>query len=180
HLPAAAESIMISPYPVAEETSDPQAEEVMAAIIEVIHSIRNARAEHKVESGRWIAAEIYGGRLTPAISAYAETIQSLARVKPVTFVDRRRDSPPAENSLVLVLKEADVVIPMASMIDVEAEKKRLQQEIEQSQAEVARLEAMLRDQAFLTKAPPAVVEKERQKLNTLKNKLARLKQQMTK
>jgi valyl-tRNA synthetase len=81
-----------------------------------------------------------------------------------------------ENAVALVLKESEVVIPMASMVDLEAERKRVKKEIEETQAEVARLEARLKDKAFLSKAPAAVVEKERQKLATIKDKLKRLKQ----
>ena len=66
---------------------------------------------------------------------------------------------------------------MASMFDLEAERKRIQKELDQSQAEVARLEARLKDEAFLNKAPAAVIEKERQKLYTLNDKLEKLKQQ---
>ena len=63
---------------------------------------------------------------------------------------------------------------MASMVDLEAEKKRLSQEIEQTQAEVARLETMLNDKAFLTKAPAAVVDKEHARLAVRKDNLERL------
>ena len=173
------ESIMVSAYPVADEAAiDLQAEQVMECIIEIIHSIRNARAQYKVESTRWIEAQVYGGELTSAITPYSETIQTLARARPVTFPDKRQGNQPAENALTLVLKQAEVVIPMESMVDPEAEKKRLQREMEQSQAEVARLEARLRDNAFLTKAPAPVIKKERQKLSTLTDKLERLKQQL--
>jgi len=182
HLPSAwqaTESIMVSAYPAADETAiDPQAEQVMECIIEIIHSIRNARAQYKVESTKWIEAQVYGGELTSAITPYSETIQTLARARPVTFLEERQGNPPGENALTLVLKQAEVVIPMESMIDLKAERKRLQKEIEQSQAEVARLEAMLKDKAFLTRAPAAVVSKERQKLDTLTDKLERLKQQL--
>jgi valyl-tRNA synthetase len=50
---------------------------------------------------------------------------------------------------------------MQSMVDIEAEKKRIQKEIEQMQNEVIRLEGRLNDEAFLSKAPAQVVEKER-------------------
>jgi valyl-tRNA synthetase len=69
---------------------------------------------------------------------------------------------------------------MESMFDPEAEKKRLRNEIEKSQTEVARLETRLEDQAFLAKAPAAVIEKERQKLSTLIEKMEKLKQQLLK
>jgi valyl-tRNA synthetase len=172
---------MVADYPeTGEIATDPESERVMESVIEIIRSIRNARAQYKVESTRWIEAQIYGGKLTPAIVPHSQDIQTLARARPVTFPDSRQKSQPGENALVLVLQEAEVVIPMASMIDLEAERKRLQREIEQSQAEVARLEARLKDRAFLTKAPPAIVAKERNKLATRKAKLQRLKQQLSK
>jgi len=171
-----AESIMIAAYPEAEDAAiDPEAERVMESVIEIIRSIRNARAQYKVENTRWIEAQIYGGKLTPAIIPYSQSIQTLARAKPITFRDKRPENPQAENTLVLVLQETEVVIPMESMIDVEAERKRLQKEIEQSEAEVAQLEARLKDRAFLTRAPAAIVDKELQKLAAVKDKLERLR-----
>jgi len=149
-------------------------------VIEIIHSIRNARAQYKVESTRWIEAQIYAGELTSAITPYSQAIQTLARVRPVTFSDSRREGPAGENAMVLVLKESEVVIPMESMVNMEAERRRLQKEIEQSQAEVAQLEARLKDEAFLTKAPAAIVDRERSKLAVKQDKLERLKQQILK
>ena len=180
HLPwQEAESIMVASYPEARDILlDPESEQVMESIIEIVRSIRNARAQYKVDSTRWVEAQIYGGKLTPAIAPYSQAIQTLARAKPVTFIDSRRETQPRENALVLVLKETEVVIPMESMVDVEAERKRLQKEIERNQAEVAKLEARLKDRDFLTKAPAAVVDKEKDKLAERKTKLERLKQKL--
>ena len=175
----ATESIMLSAYPEADEKAiDPQAERVMESVIEVIHSIRNARTQYRVESNRWIEAQIYAGELTPTIAPYSQAIQTLARARPVTFLARRKEAPPSGNVLALVLKDAEVIIPMESMVDLQAERERLQKEIEQNQAEVASLEARLRDKAFLTKAPASVVDRERDKLAIRKDKLERLKQQL--
>ncbi|MBA7658605.1 Valine--tRNA ligase [subsurface metagenome] len=174
-------SIMVAAYPEAEdEAIDPQAERVMESVIEIIRSIRNARAQYQVESRRWVEAQIYSSQLSSAISPYSQTIQTLARARPVTFPGSREETPPQENALVMVLKESEVIIPMESMIDLEVERKRLRGEIEQSQAEVARLEARLKDRAFLTKAPAVVVDRERNKLAMRKDKLERLKQQIIK
>jgi len=167
------DSIMLAPYPEADKTPrDKEAERVMSAVIDIIHAIRNARAENKVEASRRIDARIYAGDLKAAIAAHTQAIQTLAKAR-VTVIDRREDKA-AENALVTVLKEAEVVIPMASMVDLEAEKKRLSQEIEQTQAEVARLKTMLNNKAFLTKAPAAVVDKEHARLAVRKDNLKRL------
>jgi len=61
------ESIMIAPYPAGDEKAfDPEAERIIESMIELVHSIRNARAEHKVESNKWIEAHIFAGELAPA------------------------------------------------------------------------------------------------------------------
>lgn len=174
------ESIMVAPYPETDAKLDPEAEQVMESVVEIIRSIRNARAEYNVESARWIEAQIYGGKLTSAITPYSQAIETLAMARPVTFLDTREGSSTGENTLVLVLKATEVVIPMESMVDLEAERKRLEKEIERNQAEVVRLEARLNDRAFLNKAPAAVVDKERDKLAVVKDKLERLKQQLVK
>jgi valyl-tRNA synthetase len=173
------DSIMIAAYPEADErTFDPGAERIMEATIEIIRAIRNARAEHKVESNKWIEAKVYAGELTPALAAYSPAIETLAKARPVSFFERREESPSNENVLALVLKDSEVIIPLESMVDLEAERKRLEQEIEQAGAEVARLEARLKDKAFLTKAPEAVVAKERDNLSMRQDRLERLKQSL--
>jgi len=173
------ESIMVANYPEADTKAiDPEVERIMESVIEIIRSIRNARAQHDVESGRWIMAQIYGGNLTPAISPYLSAIETLARARPVTLLDTKEKRMPGENDLVLVLKETEVVIPMESMVDLEAERKRLEKEIGRDQTEVARLEARLNDRAFLAKAPASVVEKERDKLEVIKDKLERMRQEL--
>jgi len=175
------ESIMLAAYPKTDEKAiDPQAERVMESIIEIIHSIRNVRAQYKVESARWIEAQVYGGELTPAITPYSQTIQTLARARPITFLESREEAPPGGNIVALVLKESEVIIPMESMVDLEAERKRLQTEIEKSQAETAAIEARLKDKAFLSRAPAAVVARERDKLAIRRDKLERLKQRLDK
>jgi valyl-tRNA synthetase len=176
------ESIMVANYPEADEAMfDPTAEAEIEAIIEIIRSIRNVRAQYKVETGRWIKAQIYCGALKPVIIRYSQAIETLGRAKPVTCHDIQegvsQGIPSSESDHLTVLSNAIIRIPMASMFDIEAEKKRLQKELEQTQAEVNRLEARLKDEAFLTRAPEAVIEKERQKLYTLNDKLEKLKQQ---
>ncbi len=172
-----ADSIIVAAYPEAEEAAiDPQAERVMASVIEIIRSVRNARTQYNVGSTRWIEAQIYSGELKSAITPYSQAIQTLAKAIPVIYGERQ--GKPEDNALVLVLKEAEVVIPMASMFDLEAEKERLKKEIVQIQDEVTHLETMLSNKAFLTKAPKAVVDKERAKLEAKKDKLGRLKQHL--
>jgi valyl-tRNA synthetase len=173
------DSIMIAAYPEPDDSMhDAAAESEINAIIEIIRAIRNVRAQYKVEHQRWIEATVHtDNSLGKNISVYTDTVKVLARTNPLTFVAGEPTDKTAENTLVLPLTQATVVIPMASMFDAEAEKKRIDKELGQIQGETDRLEARLNDEAFLTRAPAEVIEKERQKLYTLKDKLEKLQLQ---
>ncbi len=171
------DSIMVAAYPEADKkTRDREAERVMAAVIEIVRSIRNVRAEHNVEINRQIDAAIYITELKPAITAYTKAIGKLAKAN-VKILDKKEEHK-AENTIVLVLKEAEVVIPMASMVDLQAEQQKLRKEIEQVQANVNRLEKMLANEDFIMKAPQAVVDKEKAKLLSARDSLGRLEEHL--
>jgi valyl-tRNA synthetase len=173
------ESIMISAYPEGEEKFfDPEAERIIESLIEIVHSIRNTRAEHKVESNKLIEAHIYAGDLVSSLKPYYQTIQTLAQVQPLELLDIRHRGESDDKELVLILKDTEVVIPLASMVDLEAEKSRLRKELAEVKINVGRLESRLNDEAFINKAPANVVQKERDRFNEGRDKLQRLQQQL--
>ena len=173
-------SIMIAPYPIADsESTDPEAERTMDAVIEIIRSIRNARAQHKVKPNRWIEARVYTDELLSYIALQAKFIQTLARAHPLLILNRIERKAEKEKALVLVLKEVEVVLPWAGMVDPLAEKERLIKQREVTQARIAQLNARLRNDAFITKAPTHIIEKEKGKLHTLEDKLERLESELS-
>lgn len=176
YLPNAPESIMIAPYPKADESAlDPAAEGFVEGLIEAIRSVRNARAEHKVEAGRWITAEIYAGELKAPFDLYRPVVETLARIRPLEIVSNRFVGESDATRIVLVLKDIELVLPLSGMIDQEAELKRQAAELAETESQVARLSGMLGNSDFLAKAPPQVVAKEKAKLEALEDKLKRLK-----
>jgi len=174
------DSITIAPCPVADDKAiDTEAERVMDATVEIIRSIRNARTEHKLKSNQWVGAKVYAAELLPHISSQAKTIETLGRVRPLAILNRQERKPEEERALVLVLSEADVVLPWRAMADQLAIKKRLAKERDAAQARISEIDSRLKNDAFLAKAPPHVIERERQKLNGLEDKLARLKLELS-
>ncbi len=172
-------SIMIAPYPVGKENQlDAKAERIMDSVIEIVRSIRNARAERKVEASKWIEAHIYADELTSAITAQSAAIETLARVRPLIVRERQQRKTAEENVLVIVLKESEVVLPLSGMVDLVAERQRLEKESDIIKREIDRLEQRLKDAAFIAKAPEAVVEKERGRLSAYRDKLQRLEQEL--
>jgi len=174
------DSIMIAPFPTTDtSTLDEDAEREMEAVIDIVRSIRNARAESKVAPAKYIEAVIAAGANRPALEAHAATITTLARVRPLTFVEGGK-GPELGGDLAktLVLKGVEVILPLEGMVDIEAEKGRLLKEIESVRAEAARVEELLANDSFTAKAPAAVVEKERQKLKERRDTLSRLEEKL--
>jgi len=165
---------MVAPYPAADSRADdPAAERTMAAVIDIIRAIRNIRAQYRLGPQRPVAARVYAGGLTADLEPYAGAVRLLARAEPFTFLKKRPEAPAGDDTLVLLLKDAELLITLDA-VDLEAEKARLAGEIEQTRAQLARLKTRLEDEAFVSRAPAAVVEKERQKLRELAEKLDRL------
>jgi valyl-tRNA synthetase len=173
------DSIMIAPYPFADNKGfAPEAERVMDSLTEIIRSIRNMRAEYKVKPNRWIAARIYTGEFLSGLTTQANIIETLAKVRPLTILGRQERECTKDKALVLVLKEAEVVVPLAGMVDRRAEEQRLLGESEEIKGRIAQLESRLRDNAFLSKAPSHVIDRQKQKLATLEDKLKRLHREL--
>ena len=173
-------SITIAPYPAPDDKAfAPDAERVMDSVIEIVRSIRTVRAQHKVKEGKWIEARVYSGELLSSLITQADMIGILAKARPLTMLDRQRRESAKDKDLVLVLKEAEVGVPLAGMVDRPAEEQRLTQESQEIRERVTQIEARLRDRAFLSKAPAQIVEKEKQKLAMLEDKLKRLNQELS-
>ena len=172
-------ALIIAPYPESnEKLLDPEAEQVMGAVMDIVRTIRNARAEYKVDIGKWVESCVYTDSLLPEIKARSATIETLARTRPLTVLPRDKRPSKADKAMVSVLKDADVVIPLAGMVDIEAEKTRLSKEIEILQREISKLTQRLGDEQFTSKAPAAVIEKEKGRLQEYENKSARMKTEL--
>jgi valyl-tRNA synthetase len=173
-------SIMIAPYPLADDKAfAPEAERVMDSVIEIIRSIRNIRAQYKVKPNKWVEARVYTGTLLSGFITQANIIETLAKVQPLNILNRQEREPTKDKTLVLVLKEAEVVVPLAGMVDYRAEEQRLVRESEEIRGRIAQLESRLRDTAFLGKAPSQVIDREKQKLAVLEDKLTRLHRELS-
>jgi valyl-tRNA synthetase len=174
------DSIMVALYPLAREQAfAPEAERVMESVIDVIRSIRNVRAKYKVKSSKWAEARVYADELLSGLVTEARVIETLAKVRPLTILGRQERGPTRDKALVLVLKEAEVVVPLAGMIDRLAEEQRVVKESEEIIGRIAQLEARLGNSAFLSRAPAQVINKEREKLAVLQDKVRRLRQELS-
>ena len=102
-------------------------------------------------------------------------LKRLAKVDRIDWLADGAEPPP--NALALV-GELRVMVPLAGLIDVAAERARLAKEVEKKSQELNRIEAKLANENFVAKAPQAVVEKERAKAGDARAALATLEQQL--
>lgn len=174
HLPGASESIMISPWPVSEASLvDEQAESDMNVVMDVIRAIRNARAEFGVEAGRRVNAVVVTGAQYDMILSQESVIKALARVEPLRVVRDLPERP--KQALHAVAGGVEVYLPLAGLVDLDVERTRLRKEIDALNEHIARLEARLANASFVAKAPPEVVEKECERLESQRDKVAKLR-----
>jgi len=144
----------------------------------VVRTIRNARAEYKVDIGKWVESSVYAEGHLSDLKGKASVIEALAKTRPLNILSRDKRPAKTEKAMVYVLKHADVVIPLEGMVDIEAEKARLSKEMAVLEREIARLTQRLEDAQFTSKAPAAVIEKERARLKEYTDKLARMKAEL--
>ena len=169
-----AESLMIASWPVAEEGDlDDAAEREMAFLQEVITAARTIRSELNVPRGRTVALVIStaGPESASTLDHRRAYLQALVGAESIE-VGVGRPQPPSSGSA--VVGEVEVFIPLEGLIDVDAETRRLRKEIDKLQGLVQGLQRKLGNEAFLAKAPAAVVEKERLRQEEYRASLARL------
>jgi valyl-tRNA synthetase len=144
---------------------------------EIIRVIRNLRAEKKVSPARRIPATIVGGAKTVLLKTQSGMISSLAGIDPALLSILSSLSSKPEDAIALVVGPVEVHIPLSGMVDMDAERIRLQKELTSLQLQIDRLEKLLSSD-FANKAPAAVVQKERERLAAFKETAAGLQAQL--
>ena len=130
--------------------------------------------------GRRIEALIAGGTRTPMLKQEADTIARLARLDPgkLTIEQTLPAAQRPEKATTLVVGETEVILPMAGLVDLDTERKRLQSEADTAQAEIERTEKLLSNEQFVSKAKPDVVQRERDKITAAQERLSKLKERL--
>ncbi len=176
----ASATIMRQPFPVSDNARlDPQAERDIEWIKAVITVVRNIRGEMRIPPGKSLDVYLHNGKDSDRerLAANHNFMCRLAKLERITWLNTEDSAPASATSLV---GDMEILVPMAGLIDKDAEIERLGKEIEKLRKEVARGEGKLRNPNFVDKAPDEVVAKEREKLDDHRSQQARLEEQMEK
>ncbi len=173
-------TIMLQPYPEADsEQIDKAAVHEIDWIMSFILGVRRIRGEMNIAPGKPLPVLLQNG--SGQDRNFVENnriyLEKLGRLEKIEWLSQGDDEP---ESAIALVGDMKILIPMAGLIDKEAELSRLDKEIQRISKELPRIEGKLNNPSFTDKAPVEVVDKEKQKLVDLRSTLNNLEAQLAK
>ncbi len=173
------ETIMLADWPVyKEEWNFPAEEEMLAHVKELVKGIRNLRTEMDVPPSR--KAKVF---IVSEDKALCETFESMKKTYQnlisASEVDVQSDKAGiGEDAVSVVIPGAVVYMPLEDLVDMEKEKERLLKEEERLKKELARSHGMLNNEKFVSKAPAAKIQEEKDKLAKYEQMMATVQERL--
>ena len=171
-------SIMIGKWPEYDALLEAPAEsKKISFIIEIIRAVRNIRAEMGVPPSRKINCTfVADGERAEALEEGRAYVERLASLKAFEIKAERAGA--SASDVTIVAGGAEAFIPLGDLVDAESEIKRLEKEAAGLEGEIRRASGKLANPGFMKKAPPAVVEEEKAKLEAYAQNLEKVERNL--
>ncbi|AEI03075.1 valine-tRNA ligase ValS [Afipia carboxidovorans OM5] len=152
--------VMTSSALKAEAFSDPKAEAEIGWLIDLVTAIRSVRAEMNIAPATLFPLILVNAskELQARAQRWSDVIKRMARVAEISF-----DAAAPQGSLQLLVRGEVAAIPLKGVIDLAAEKTRLEKELGKADADIARVDAKLGNEKFVANAPEEVIDEQREK-----------------
>ncbi|MBP3344943.1 MAG: class I tRNA ligase family protein, partial [Clostridia bacterium] len=171
-MPNHEETIMLAKFPTKVEAKNLKND--FEKVLEIIKSIRNARAEFNVPDNKRTSLYVMLEEGDKTVEGNIGEIAKLGFGNSAEIVSKE----PSEKCVKVICGNTKIFIPMGQLVDSQKEKERLEKEISSLEFEIARSEKMLSNQGFVAKAPAAMVEKEKEKLENNKALLVKFQNEL--
>jgi valyl-tRNA synthetase len=173
-LPHDGDSIMVSSWPAPRpEWIDPDAEAQMDAVMEVIRSVRSVRTELGLAPTTAVSLLLRPRALNlSAMKQAYPYILGLARVREAEFADLAAPKP--HSGIGVVLSSGEMYLSVGGLVDLDKQRSRIRKAMGDIENELTRLTHRSADEAFTTRAPADVVQRERERLTELQARKQRL------
>lgn len=174
------DTLMLQPWPVANEARiDAAAEDDIEWVKTLMLGVRQIRGEMKISMAKRIDVVLANANAEDLrrLADNGPLLNKLAKFESVRVLEAGEEAPMSATALV---GDMQVLVPMAGLIDKEAELARLDKEIQRLDGEVKRVGGKLANEGFVAKAPAEVLDKERAKLAEAEQALAKLAEQREK
>jgi len=167
-----AKLLMLAPWPEHQGLQNAEADAEIGWLIKFISEVRSVRAEMNVPAGAKVPLVISGANdeTSARVSRHEETLLRLARLDQIEF------GKPPSGAVQIVLDEAVLALPLAGIVDIDAESKRLKREIDKVGSEIRQIDAKLANEKFVSRAPEHVVEEQRERKSEAEAVAAKLEQ----
>ena len=174
--PAREKLLILSEWPELAGLEDPEAQAELDWLVSLISGIRSVRQEMNVPAGAKVKLLVVGAGEETGTRVEAN-LSALTRLARLETVDYTSDVP--RDSAQLVLGEATFVLPLAGVIDLNAERVRLKRDIAKEQSEVDKIDKKLGNEQFLAKAAEEVVEEQRSRREEALERIKRLQEALS-
>ena len=173
-----AASIMLQTFPVPQDMpANENAENQIEWLKAVITGIRTIRGETNIKPSQDIPLLLQGGNTADKDNA-TQAENMLGRLANVTSIEWLSDGEKAPLNALSLVGDLKVMVPLAGLIDLEAERGRIGKEVDKAQQELEKIDKKLSNEAFVAKAPAAVVNKDRERAAELQTTLQTLQKQI--
>ena len=163
--------LTLETWPDLEGLEDPESEDEIGWIVDLVSQVRSVRSEMKVPEGAHVTLALVGAdaAVRARLGAAEGRIGRLVRIADIAFVDQ----PPPQSAQILV-RGALIALPLAGVIDVVAERIRLQKERNRVEAEIDKIEARLVNPKFLAGAKDEAIAENKARLDDAQPQLQKL------
>ena len=173
-------ALIVAPWPTSRPEEGWESARIaeFSLLQEIVRAIRNLRAEKGVKPGRRIPATLVSASASEMLRLQSASIAALAGIDPqdMTILESMAQKP--QGYIALVVGPVEIYLPLAGLVDAGEERQRLEKELDEVSAQISRLENLLAG-SFSEKAPPAVVQKEREKLEGYRESAQKLRSQLS-
>lgn len=166
HMPHEGESISLAKWPENLDLHDAEAEDRMGLLLDLVLQIRQARNEYNVAPGKRLTAIVAAGSYRETLEKYGYVFTRLCNIEALDF-----DRPAPSKAATLVAADVTLSLPLEELVDIEAERERLQKELDNLLRQIQTSQNKLANDGFVNGAPEVVVQRERDKLTDLQASL---------
>jgi len=176
-LPHEGPALILAHWPQAGPV-DEQAETLVQSLMDVVRGIRNARAEYDIPAGKRIPAVIAAADKTGFLRQQQKALCALAHLDEQALVLSESLAQKPTHALTLVEGGVETFLPLEGVIDLDAERLRIAEEMEGLTQRLADVEIRLRNEGFTKRAPEHVVQRERDKRDEIRERWAKLRSRL--
>ncbi len=174
------DTIMLQPYPIFDAAEiDKEATTDIEWLKKVVLSLRQIRSEMNISPKKALPLLLQKGEAEDRerLERNKDFLKTLAKIESFTWLSDTDTPPPAAIALV---DDLELLIPLAGVIDKEAELARLEKELGKLEKDIARIQSKLNNESYVAKAPAQVVEKERESLKEVQEAMEKIEGQRVK